>query len=103
MTVPNQRFPTAIPEVVVSTIEETISFMQARSESFASELKDLLEIASASNNPAGLNAMAASLSHKLRRIGMASTIFEHPSGNAVLGEILGDNPEAKTILLLGQP
>jgi glutamate carboxypeptidase len=96
-----QRFPTEIPDVVVSTIGETINFMQSRSESFVNELKDLLEIASASNNPAGLNAMAASLSNKLRRIGMTSTIFEHPSGNAVLGEILGDNPEADTILLLG--
>jgi glutamate carboxypeptidase len=96
-----QRFPTDIPDVVVNTIGEIVSFMQSRSESFVSELKILLEIASASNNPAGLNAMAEILSDKLRRIGMTSTIFEHPSGNAVLGEVLGDNPEADTILLIG--
>ena len=103
MTWPNRkhRFPTDIPEVVVSSIGETISFVQACSERFVSELKDLLEIASASNNPAGLNAMAQILSDKLRRVGMIATIFEHPAGKAVLGEILGDNPEAETILLLG--
>lgn len=103
MTRQNQksRTPTAIPSGVVRILEETISFMQVHRERFASELKGLLEIASASNNPAGLNAMAEALADKLRRIGMTSTIVEHPSGSAVVGEILGNNPEADTILLLG--
>ncbi len=97
----NQQSRTGIPDVVASTIEETINFMQSSTDSFISELKELLEIASASNNPVGLNAMADILSDKLRRIGMTTTIFEHPAGNAVLGEITGDNPEVDTILLLG--
>ncbi|MBV9230510.1 MAG: M20/M25/M40 family metallo-hydrolase [Chloroflexi bacterium] len=96
-----QGFLTNLPKVVVRTIQETMRFTDSRRESFVSELREWLETASASNNPIGLNAMAVLLSDKLRQIGMIPTIFEHPSGNAVFGEIHGENPEARTVLLLG--
>ncbi len=102
--IPHQQtpgFPADLPEVVTSTVQETISFMDSYRGRFVSELEKLLGIASASNNPVGLNATAADLSDKLSRIGMTSTICEHPAGNAVLGEIRGDNPAARAILLLG--
>src|SRR5262245_13950118 len=89
-----------LPEIVVSTIQETIRLTDARRESVVSELRRWLETASASNNPEGLNAMATLISDKLSSIGMESTIHEHPSGSAVTGEISGENPEARTILLL---
>src|SRR6266567_1912299 len=92
---------TDLPEIVVSTIQETIHVTDARRESFVSELKQWLETASASNNPNGLNAMAKLIFDKLSSIGMNASIHEHPSGNAVLGEIDGENPESRTILLLG--
>lgn len=96
-----QQIPAGLPEIVRSTVKETVNFMQVRRESFVNELEELLAIASASTNPAGLNAMAEILSDKVRRVGMAPTIFKHPSGNALLGEIIGDNPEARSIVLLG--
>lgn len=90
-----------LPKVVVRTIQETMRFTNSRRESFVNELQEWLETASASNNPVGLNAMATLLSDKLRQLGMISTIFKHSSGNAVGGEIYGENPKAPPILLLG--
>jgi glutamate carboxypeptidase len=37
----------------------------------------------------------------LCRVGMQTTIVEHPRGNAVLGTVIGDNPDAPVCLLLG--
>lgn len=91
----------AIPGIVARATQETIDFVHAQREDFARELIELLNIASPSRNPVGLNAMAAALASKLRRAGMISTVVEHPAGNAVLGKIEGENPGAGSLLLLG--
>ncbi|TMC22342.1 MAG: M20 family metallopeptidase [Chloroflexi bacterium] len=96
-----QKPPSDLPEEVKILTSETMSWMQEQREHFVSELTALVAIASASNNLIGLNTMATILCEKLRRIGMTTTMFEHPSGNAVLGEISGEHPEAAPILLLG--
>jgi glutamate carboxypeptidase len=96
-----QGAPTSLPEVVVRTIQETMRLADSRRESFVNELREWLETASASNNPAGLNAMAALIFERLRRIGMRPDIVEHPAGNAVFGVIHGENPAARPLLLLG--
>lgn len=90
-----------LPEVVAETIQAVMRFTNARRESFANELQEWLETASASNNPVGLNAMAALISNKFEQLGMISTIFPYASGNAVGGEIRGENFAIPPILLLG--
>lgn len=96
-----QSSPTALPEVVRRTMQETMRLTDSRRESFVSELREWLETASASNNPAGLHAMAALIFEQLQRVGMSPTLVEHPAGNAVFGVIHGDNPAARPLLLLG--
>lgn len=96
-----QSSPTALPAVVVRATQETMRFTAARHERFVSELREWLETASASNNPVGLNAMADRISDALRQAGMTPTLVEHPAGNAVYGELRGENPAARTVMLLG--
>jgi hypothetical protein len=70
-------------------MQETMHLSDSRRESFVSELREWLETASASNNPAGLNAMATLIFERLSRVGMSPTLVEHPAGNAVLESSMG--------------
>ncbi len=98
MSNPNEAQPAPIHAIVTGGV----SYMeQAMESSYVQELQDLLIIESPSDHPLGLNQMAERLAQLMHRVGMSTTIVEHPRGNAVLGEISGDNPNSPVVLLLG--
>jgi hypothetical protein len=95
-----QGSPGILPAVVKKTMQETMHLTDSRRESFVSELREWLETASASNNPAGLCAVATLIFERLSRVGMSPTLVEHSADNVVFGVIHGENPAARPLLLL---
>src|SRR5437660_601158 len=82
-------------------VTNAVSYMEQAMERYIQELQDLILIESPSDYPLGLNQMAERLVELLQQAGLSTTLVEHPCGNAVLGEICGENPAAPIILLLG--
>lgn len=91
----------ALPGIVEEIIAETITFMEGAAHRFTSELRELCDISSSSNDPHGLNDMANYLSNRLEGMDLKLDLARHERGNAVLAELTGENPQAPVILLLG--
>jgi glutamate carboxypeptidase len=91
--------------VVSATAHQIIAsaerYMHQAMPRFTAELRQLCNIASASDNPAGLKAMAAYLAKRYAGLGMRVEVIEDERGDAIVAELDGDNPIAQPILLLG--
>src|SRR5262249_11266001 len=104
---PNEKpnLPTGEDNTQTSPIHPLLtgadSYMKQAMERYTRELKDWLFIESPSDYQMGLTQMAGRRAGLLQRAGLSTTIVEPPHGNAVLGEICGENPAAPMILLLG--
>lgn len=90
-----------IDEELITLVTTGLRTMEEGRSKFLADLQILTEIDSPSDNKAGLDAMANQLARLLQRVGMQTTIVEHPRGNAIVGSIEGANPAAPEILLLG--
>jgi glutamate carboxypeptidase len=87
--------------LVHTIVTEGVEHMQQAMPRFLQDVQLLCLTESPSDDPAGLNKMAELLSTLLQQVGMQTTIVEHPRGNAVVGTITGQNPDAPICLLLG--
>ncbi len=94
--VPDTSFDT-----IFTLLTGSIEYMKQAMPRFIQDMQALCLNESPSEDTSGLNAMAGQLSALLQRVGMQTTIVEHPRGNALLGTMVGDNPEAPDCLLLG--
>jgi Acetylornithine deacetylase/Succinyl-diaminopimelate desuccinylase and related deacylases len=90
-----------IDEALITLVTTGLTAMQEARSKFLADLQILTEIDSPSDDKAGLDAMANQLAQLLQRVGMQTTIVEHPRGNAIVGSIDGANAAAPEILLLG--
>lgn len=84
-----------------AAIDGVASYMHQHMQAFLWQLRALCDIASPSNNPAGLKQAAAWLAQRLAQAGMEVTVVAHERGDAVIGKLEGNNPQAQPILLLG--
>lgn len=78
-----------------------VSYMEKVMPRFLQDLHTLCRIDSPSDHKVGLDAMADELSILLQRVGMQTSLIEHPRGNAILGSLTGTNPAAPACLLIG--
>lgn len=92
--------PTAI-DTIPALVKESVIHMERAMPRFQQDLETLCLIESPSDHKPGLDAMADQLVELLQRVGMQTTIVEHPRGNAVIGTLFGDNPSAPDCLLIG--
>lgn len=88
-------------ELVSPLVLAGMRYIEQAMPFFLQDLQTLCLIDSPSDDSPGLNQMAEQLALLLQRVGMQSTIVEHPRGNAVVGMITGNNPGAPACLLLG--
>ncbi len=88
-------------ETIRSLVSTGITYMQQSMPSFIEDIQTLCLTESPSDNPQGLNAMADLLITMLQRVGMQTSIVEHERGNAIVGKLTGNNPNAPVCLLLG--
>jgi glutamate carboxypeptidase len=88
-------------ELVSPLVIEGITQSSQAMPRFLQDLQTLCLIDSPSDYTLGLNQMAEQLVILLQRVGMQTTIVEHPRGNAVVGTLTGNNPAAPVCLLIG--
>ncbi len=88
-------------KTVQALVSSGVTYMEQAMPRFRQDLQTLCLAESPSDNTHGLNTMADLLATLLQRVGMQTSIVEHPRGNAVVGTITGDIPTGPTCLLLG--
>jgi glutamate carboxypeptidase len=82
-------------------VVEGLGYVESIMSRFIAELSELCAIDSPSGYKPGLDAVANALALLLQRQGLQTKIVEHAEGgNAVLGTLPGDNPDAPPVLLL---
>ena len=86
---------------VQALVSGGVTYMEQVMPRFLQDLHTLCLTESPSDNPQGLNAMADHLATLLQRVGMQTSIVEHPRGNAVVGTLTGNASTGPTCLLLG--
>ncbi len=86
---------------VHTLVSNGVAYMEQGMPRFCQDLRMLCLIDSPSDEVHGLNAMADQLAVLLQRVGMQTSIVKHARGNAVVGTITGDTPDAPIGLLLG--
>jgi len=90
-----------IPSLVIRTLlAETEQYIRAAMPRFTQELRTICDIASSSDNAAGLSIMADYLEKRLSALGFTTETITHERGNAVIGILTGSNPSARPLLLL---
>jgi glutamate carboxypeptidase len=92
--------PTTV-DAISALVKGSVVYMEQAMSRFLQDMERLCFIESPSDHKSGLDAMAEQLAALLQRVGMETTIIEHPRGNAVVGTLVGDNLSAPDCLLLG--
>jgi glutamate carboxypeptidase len=97
----DQPVPPIMVDPISALVGGSIMYMEQAMPRFIQDLETLCLIESPSDHKPGLDAMADQLAKLLQRVGVQTTIVEHPRGNAVIGTLVGDNPSAPDCLLIG--
>lgn len=92
---------TSTPSSSRSVLLATQRFMEAELPRFTTQLREMCDMNSPSDDPVALKKMASHLAMRLERAGLKTQLVPHARGDAVLAELTGDSPHAQTVLLLG--
>jgi glutamate carboxypeptidase len=86
---------------VQALVSNGVTYMEQAMSRFRQDLHALCLAESPSDTAYGLNQMADLLATLLQRVGMQTSLVEHPRGNAVIGSMTGTSPTGPVCLLLG--